>query len=75
MPKGSKESFRQESRGLAKVIQRNKIPKDTPREDPRAFGRRIAAEVFEQAVKEAETRTFKKRMKTDSEGVSAGSTA
>ena len=55
------ESFRQEFRGLAKVIQRNKIPKDTPHEDPRAFGRRIAAEIFEQAVKEAENRTSSQR--------------
>lgn len=61
MSQGSKESFHQESRGLAKVIRRNQIPKDTPPEGPRAFGRRIAAEVFEQAVKEAETRTSRQK--------------
>ena len=57
MSQGTEESPRREFQGLAKVIQRNKIPKDTPYEDPRAFGRRVAAEVFEQAVKEAENRT------------------
>ena len=57
MPQGTEESLRREFWGLAKVIQRNKIPKDTPYEDPRAFGRRVAAEIFEQAVKKAENRT------------------
>lgn len=54
MSQGTEESLHREFRGLAKVIQRNEIPKDTPYEDPRAFGRRVAAEIFEQAVKKAE---------------------
>ena len=50
MTRSAEDTFRQGFQGLAKVSRREKTSEDIPTNDPRAFGRAVAAQIFEEYV-------------------------
>lgn len=50
MTQSARDTFRQGFQGLALVGRGEKASEDIPTDDPRAFGRAVAAQIFEEYV-------------------------
>lgn len=50
MTRSTGDTFRQGFQGLAKVSKREKASEAIPTDDPRDFGRAVAAQIFEECV-------------------------
>lgn len=50
MTQNTRDTFRQGFQGLALVGRGEKASEDIPTDDPRAFGRAVAAQIFEEYV-------------------------